>query len=305
MANNLSLVILAGGMGSRYKGQKQIVLIGPHGESLMEYSIFDAFSIGIQHFVFIINQQFDFKTKKYFQQIIERNGGNVEFILQTTYTAVSRSIYDKIEQRQKPWGTGHALLIAKSHLTNPFIVIDSTDFYGHKAFQKAKEMVLQELILANRYGMIAYNLAHTLNENETISREICKVKNKFLQNVTTHSSISKNNDGIVEYMEKNSTIQMEVTLPVSMNFWVLHPSIFRSLEEQFKQFLQKFATDLTAEFYLSKVINGMIKEDQLEVMVRTSNEQWFGITYPEDKQYVKQSIEQLIERQKYPKALWK
>ncbi|MEG0983919.1 nucleotidyltransferase family protein [Algoriella sp.] len=304
MANNLSLVILAGGMGSRYNGQKQIDPIGPSRESLMEYSIFDAFSIGVQHFVFIINQQFDIETKKYFQHIIERNGGSVEFILQTTYTGVSRGIYDTIEHRKKPWGTGHALLIAKNHLTNPFIVINADDFYGQKAFQKANELVQQELILANRYGMVAYKLENTLSENGAVSRGICTVEDELLKLVIERTNIFRDEEGIVMYEEENANFVLDAESLVSMNFWILHPSIFRSLEDKFNQFLKENSSQLKSEFYLPKVINDMIKEDQLEVIVKKSNENWFGMTYPEDREVVVNSIRDLVDDQKYPKSLW-
>lgn len=301
---NLSLVILAGGMGSRYNGQKQVDPIGPSHETLMEYSIFDAFSIGIHHFVFIINQEFDLKTKKYFQNIIERNGGTVEFILQTTYTAVSRSIYDTIENRKKPWGTGHALLIAKSHLSNPFIVINADDFYGRKAFEKAKDLVQQELILPNRYGMVAYKLKNTLSENGSVSRGICTVEKELLSYVVERTNIFVDNEGVIVYENEGANYPLDEESPVSMNFWVLHPSIFRNLEDKFNQFLKENATQLKAEFFLPKVINDMIKEDQLEVIVKKSNENWFGMTYPDDRERVVNSIQNLIENNKYPKALW-
>ncbi|WP_314241282.1 sugar phosphate nucleotidyltransferase [Empedobacter tilapiae] len=301
---NLSLVILAGGMGSRYNGQKQVDPIGPSHETLMEYSIFDAFSIGIHHFVFIINQEFDLKTKKYFQNIIERNGGTVEFILQTTYTAVSRSIYDTIENRKKPWGTGHALLIAKRHLSNPFIVINADDFYGRKAFEKAKDLVQQELILPNRYGMVAYKLKNTLSENGSVSRGICTVEKELLSYVVERTNIFVDNEGAIVYENEGANYPLDEESPVSMNFWVLHPSIFRNLEDKFNQFLKENATQLKAEFFLPKVINDMIKEDQLEVIVKKSNENWFGMTYPDDREVVVNSIQNLIENNKYPKTLW-
>ncbi|TGN26482.1 dTDP-glucose pyrophosphorylase [Empedobacter tilapiae] len=304
MMVNLSLVILAGGMGSRYNGQKQVDPIGPSHETLMEYSIFDAFSIGIHHFVFIINQEFDLKTKKYFQNIIERNGGTVEFILQTTYTAVSRSIYDTIENRKKPWGTGHALLIAKSHLSNPFIVINADDFYGRKAFEKAKDLVQQELILPNRYGMVAYKLKNTLSENGSVSRGICTVEKELLSYVVERTNIFVDNEGAIVYENEGANYPLDEESPVSMNFWVLHPSIFRNLEDKFNQFLKENATQLKAEFFLPKVINDMIKEDQLEVIVKKSNENWFGMTYPDDREVVVNSIQNLIENNKYPKTLW-
>lgn len=303
-SKTLSLVILAGGMGSRYKGQKQIDPIGPSKETLMEYSIYDAFSCGIKHYVFIVNEQFDVETKKYFQNIIEKKGGSVEFVLQTTYTSVPRGIYDTIEKRQKPWGTGHALLITKNHLNNPFVVINADDFYGRKAFEKANELVQAEQITANTYGMVAYKLANTISENGSVSRGVCSVTNGFLENVIERTNIYSNDEGEIVFEEEDIVASLDADSPVSMNFFVLHPSIFRCLEDKFEEFLKENASHLKAEFFLPKVVNDMIKEDQLEVIVKESDDNWFGMTYPGDREVVVNSIQNLIEDQKYPKSLW-
>ncbi|MFV0175662.1 sugar phosphate nucleotidyltransferase [Empedobacter falsenii] len=303
-SKTLSLVILAGGMGSRYKGQKQIDPIGPSKETLMEYSIYDAFSCGIKHYVFIINEQFDADTKKYFQTIIEKKGGSVEFVLQTTYTSVPRGIYDKIEKREKPWGTGHALMITKNHLNNPFIVINADDFYGRKAYEKANELVQAEQITAITYGMVAYKLANTISENGSVSRGICTVQNGLLENVVERTNIYANENGEIVFEENEHVESLDEDVAVSMNFFVLHPSIFRNLEDKFADFLKENASHLKAEFFLPKVINDMIKEDQLEVIVQNSDENWFGMTYPEDRVVVVNSIQQLVKDQKYPNSLW-
>lgn len=303
-SKTLSLVILAGGMGSRYKGQKQIDPIGRSKETLMEYSIYDAFSCGIKHFVFIINEQFDADTKKYFQTIIEKKGGSVEFVLQTTYTSVPRGIYDKIEKREKPWGTGHALMITKNHLNNPFIVINADDFYGRKAYEKANELVQAEQITANTYGMVAYKLANTISENGSVSRGICTVQNGLLENVVERTNIYANVNGEIVFEEEDKVATLDADSPVSMNFFVLHPSIFRNLEDKFEEFLKENASQLKAEFFLPKVVNDMIKEDQLEVIVKKSDDNWFGMTYPEDREVVVNSIQNLIDDQKYPNSLW-
>ncbi|MGV0979916.1 nucleotidyltransferase family protein [Empedobacter falsenii] len=303
-SKTLSLVILAGGMGSRYKGQKQIDPIGPSKETLMEYSIFDAFSCGIKHFVFIINDQLDVETKKYFQNLIAKNGGSAEFVLQTTYTSVPRGIYDTIEKREKPWGTGHALMITKNHLNNPFIVINADDFYGRKAFEKANELVQNEKITANTYGMVAYKLANTISENGSVSRGVCTVTNGHLENVVERTNIYSNENGEIVFEEDDNVLPLDGNTAVSMNFFVLHPSIFRKLEDKFEEFLHENASQLKAEFFLPKVVNDMIKEDQLEVIVEKSDDNWFGMTYPEDREVVVNSIQNLINDQKYPNSLW-
>lgn len=304
MAHNLSLVILAGGLGSRYNGQKQLDPVGPAHETLMEYAIYDAFSVGIHHFVFIINQQFDNTTKKYFQSIIERKNGVVEFILQTTYTGVPLNLYDTISQRQKPWGTAHALLVAKSHLTNPFVVINADDYYGREAFYLANSLAEHELIVANRYAMVAYDLTKTLSENGTVSRGICTINQNQLVQIEERTSISRVGEQIM-YAENDQQIQLDHQAKVSMNFWVLHPSIFRVLEDKFALFLKKYASQLKQEFFLPQVINELIQERQVDVLVKIANEHWFGMTYPEDKPIVQNALHHKTQQNDYPLPLWK
>lgn len=303
ISNQLSLVILAGGMGSRYKGQKQVDPIGPNRESLMEYSIYDAMEVGIKHFVFIVNQNFDNETKKYYQKLIEKKEAHVEFILQTTYTAVPRDFFDNIIDRQKPWGTGHALLCAKSHVLNPFIVINADDFYGRNAYKMAMQFITNENITPNKYGIITYELGKTLSENGSVSRGICKISNQILKDVVEHTNILRSGETIV-FEEDNISGIMDESTPVSMNFWVLHPSVFKVLEHQFEEFMKHNSKELKKEFFLPQVINQLIHDDIVEVIVENSKDQWFGMTYPGDKHIVQDEIMEKISEGIYPKHLW-
>lgn len=303
ISNQLSLVILAGGMGSRYNGQKQIDPIGPNQEALMEYAIYDAMSVGIKHFVFIINQKFEDDTRKYFKNIIESKDGFVEFILQTTYTSVPRDYFDHIENRQKPWGTGHALLCAKSHIHTPFIVINADDYYGRDAFIKASQFVNEGNITANKYGIISYQLDKTLSENGSVSRGVCKIENNILKDVVEHTNIFRKGEEIV-FEEDNISGVIEDKTPVSMNFWVLHPSIFRALEEKFDHFMQINSKEAKKEFFLPQVVNELIHDDIIEVIAATSEDQWFGMTYLQDKQIVQEEIHAKIAESIYPEKLW-
>lgn len=302
-SNQLSLVILAGGMGSRYNGQKQIDPIGPNQEALMEYSIYDAMAVGINHFVFVINQKFQDDTRKYFKKIIEDKGAFVEFILQTTYSSVDRNYYDHIIDRKKPWGTGHALLVAKSHLNNPFIIINADDYYGRNAFQKAVDFVEADNITPNKYGIVTYQLDKTLSENGSVSRGVCKIENNILKDVIEHTNIFRYMDKII-FEEDNISGMIEDHTPVSMNFWVLHPSIFRALEDKFEIFMKSNARELKAEFFLPQVINELIHEKKVEVISNQSEDQWFGMTYPEDKIIVQEEIMNKISEGHYPSKLW-
>lgn len=302
-SNLLSLVILAGGMGSRYNGQKQIDPIGPNGESLMEYAIFDAMEVGIMHFVFIINQQFENETRKYFQKIIELKGGSAEFVLQTTYTSVPRNYFDDIIDRKKPWGTAHALLVAKNHLLNNFIVINADDFYSKNSFQKAVTLNSEGKIAANQYGIVTYLLENTLSDNGSVSRGICKIDKGILYDVVERTNIFRYEDKII-FEDENISGVIDNNTPVSMNFWILNPSIFRFLEDKFDLFMKSYANDQKKEFFLPQVINQLIQENKVEVSASISTDQWFGMTYPGDKDLVKEEIYSKIKQGSYPKKLW-
>lgn len=302
-SNQLSLVILAGGMGSRYKGQKQIDPIGPNGESLMEYSIYDAMAVGIMHFVFVINQQFENETRKYFQKIIEAKGGSSEFVLQTTYTSVPRNYFDNIINRKKPWGTAHALLVAKNHLLNNFIVVNADDFYGKNSFLKAVSLHSEDKIAANQYGIAAYLLENTLSENGSVSRGICKIEKGILYDVVEHTNIFRYEDKIIFEDELISGV-IDNNAPVSMNFWILNPSIFRFIEDKFELFMKSHSKDLKSEFFLPQVINELIHDNKVEVSASISSDQWFGMTYPGDKDVVKEEIYAKIQHGSYPRSLW-
>lgn len=305
MSDHLSLVILAGNIGKQYEWQKQIDPVGPYRETLLEYSIFDALEIGIRHFVFIINQDFSAETKKYFQHIIDRNSSQVEFILQTTYTAVPRSIYDSIDNRKLPWGTGHALLIAKSHLSHPFIIIDADHLHGRRTFYKAKELFIERKILPNRYGLVTYSLLKTITEDDLVTRGLCSLNKDYLKVIKKFNSIHFNNDNEIVSDEIDEDLVFDNEANVSMNFWILHPSIFRFLEDKFNSFLKNNAKELDKTFSLYKVINDMIKEDQLEVIVRKSDERCFGLYNKESKYKIIENIRNSIEVDIYPKPLWK
>jgi len=290
MLNSLSLVILAGDDYNTQKKGKYMNCVGPKKEFVVEYSIYDAFSIGIKHIVFVINQDFDIHTKKYFQHIIESQGGTVEFILQTTYTAVSRSIYDKIENRKNSWGNAHALMITKRHLMHPFIVIKSNEFYGVDAFIKAKELIENGIVIPNRYAMITYELNKTFNLDNEITRKVCSINQHFLTSIN---------------QPKTFMINDENEFSVNVDFWIFHPSIFRSLEDQFEDFLKENAGELEENFTLSDVIIEMMKENQLEVRVENSNQNWIEIIERENEQEVNHYIQELIHQHKYSNPLWK
>lgn len=302
-SNQLSLVILAGGLGSRYNGQKQIDGVGPNQECLMEYSIYDALKVGIRHFVFIINDKFESTTQDYFKKIIEKNKATVNFVTQTTRTNVTAKFLNPDFNREKPWGTAHALLVAKKFLKNPFVVINADDYYGKNAFDKAIDWLKSDQITEEQYGMVAYQLVNTLSENGSVSRGICNIKQENLLNVIERTNIYQLNNEVF-YQELDVITKIEANIPVSMNFWILHPSIFDYLEQKFEQFLELNSQSLKAEFYLPQSINELIDNFDITVKANISNELWFGMTYPADKAIVQQQLILKILNKEYPEQLW-
>jgi UTP-glucose-1-phosphate uridylyltransferase len=301
--NKISLVILAGGLGSRYNGQKQIDAMGPNHECLMEYSIYDALSAGISDFIFVINDKFDQKTITYFKRIIEKNNATVSFVTQTVQSNVPDGFISENFNRQKPWGTAHALLVTKAYLNNPFIVINADDFYGKSAYSNAVNWINNKKISEQQYGIIAYKLFKTLSENGNVSRGICSIQNEKLLSVVERTDIYQNYEKVY-YTEQDIVFEIDKNVPVSMNFWILHPSIFTYLEIKFNLFLEKNSKNLKAEFYLPQVINELIQDTKIKVIANISNESWFGVTYPADKEIVQNKLLKQVENKRYPKKLW-
>lgn len=299
------MVILAGGLGSRYKGQKQLDSIGPSKESLMEYSLYDAISVGISKVVFIINRFFEEDTKNYFLEIAKKNNVTIHFIYQEIAKEVPAAFKSLLEKRTKPWGTGHAILMAKEVIQEPFIVINADDFYGRLGYKKMYKAISESKINATTFKMVAYPVSRTLSDNGFVSRGICQIdKDNFLQKVTEQTHIISKENKII-YQEDNMNKILEPNTPVSMNFWAFHPVLFDYLENQFHEFLKNYNQNNTGEFYIPEVIDTLIHQGKIKLKVMISDEKWFGVTYPEDKKTVVTLITQLIAEGKYPQSLWK
>jgi len=300
---NATLLVLAGGLGSRYKGKKQIDPMGPSEECLMEYSIYDAKSAGFNHLVLIINDYFNEITKKHFQDIADKVGIKLDFVVQTLETLLPERHRDKLENRKKPWGTGHAVLVAKNVINNPFVVINADDFYSKKAFEKAFSLISSNQINENHYGMVAYLLSETLSENGSVARGVCSVENSLLKNIEEHTNISEENGKIIYTNDEGKKKEFSRNTPVSMNFWILDSTVFKYLEEYFDKFLDNLNSE-KSEFFIPILIDQMIKDRGLKVIAESSEDKWFGITYPEDKENVVKSIQQLVNEGYYPSSLW-
>lgn len=295
-----TLVILAAGMGSRYGGLKQLDEVGPNGEAIIDYSLFDAIRAGFGKVVFIIRKDFEDAFKARFDQKL--NGKiEVEYVFQDLTDLPAG--YSVPEGREKPWGTGHAIRAARNVVKTPFAAINADDFYAAEAYQTCADFLTSD-VKEDQYCMVGYRLDNTLSEHGSVSRGLC-VTNELgnLVDIDELTKISIKSDAIVfERDEKDHPLKGDET--VSMNFWGFHPSLFQHLEEGFVEFLASKGTEMKSEFFIPMHVDDLIKAGKTKVKVLTSSAQWFGVTYQEDKPLVKEQIQQLISSGKYPKNLW-
>ena len=297
----ITLVVLAGGMGSRYKGLKQTDGMGPNGESIMEYSIYDAITAGFNKIVFVVNDQFNDNLKNHFiGKINNFKNTEVFFVNQTLDSFLPKETSLKNLARTKPWGTGHALLMAKNIVKEPFVVINADDYYGQQSFKDMFNFFSDSA--AQEYGIMAYPILKTLSKNGAVSRGICQVDiDGFLENIieTTNLTLERNK---IQNEIDGSFISNDAL--VSMNFWYFQNSIFVHLENSFSDFILQSRNLELDEFFLPLVVNNLVQKKEYKVKVLSSVDDWFGITYPEDKTMVQEKIKELISLNKYPDNLW-
>lgn len=295
-----TLLVLAAGMGSRYGGIKQMDSFGPGGETIIDYSIYDAIKAGFGKVVFVIRKDFADNFKEIFEKKLN---GKIEtdYVLQEMD---SHTEGFKMEvERTKPWGTSHAVLCAKDAIREPFAVINADDFYGRDAFEKAYRF-LTDGVNPNTHCIIGYKLAKTLSENGTVSRGVCQVDaDHNLVNINERTKVYKDGDKIV-YEDASGKHELPYDSPVSMNFWGFDPSVFPFIQDLFRNFLKENASNPKAEFFIPIVGDEFIREDGNNIKVITTDAQWFGVTYKEDAPDVKASIQKLIDDGTYPEKLW-
>jgi NDP-sugar pyrophosphorylase family protein len=292
---------MAAGMGSRYGSLKQLDAFGPGGETIIDYSLYDAIQEGFGKVVFVIRQALlkDFE-EIYFTKLSGKI--QVSYALQETHNLPEG--YTLRSGRTKPWGTGHAVWVAASHIQEPFAVINGDDFYGRQSFRLMAEELRSMKEIGN-YCMIAYPLSHTLSEHGYVSRGICETDAQgYLQSVTERTQIAASDTEIYYKNADGQLIPLSSDEIVSMNLNGFTPDIFSHLETEFKSFLKKNGESLQAEFFLPEVINQLVKSHKVKVKVRISPEKWFGVTYPEDKQTVRNRLKALIQAGVYPEKLW-
>ena len=300
----MELVIMAAGMGSRYGGLKQLDSVDDNGNFIIDYSIFDAIRCGFNKVIFIIK-------KENYEIFRETIGRRIEDKIDTVYVFQDNSNipsnYHVPEDRVKPFGTGHAVLCAKNAITSNFAVINSDDFYGYDAF-KTVSKILKENSQENHYSIISYKAENTFCHYESIKRGVCNADGTKLINII-ESQITKNADGTytatpIDGRGRDPFI-ISKGQPVSMSFFAFTPKFLEYLEQNFHKFLEENKNNLsTAEFFLPTALTDLIQDDTATVDIIPTNAVWFGMTYKEDKDLVKQSILGEVEKGLYPNNLW-
>ena len=292
--NDITLLVMAAGMGSRYGGLKQLDEVGPSGETIIDYSVFDAIKAGFSKVVFIIRKDFEdeFKTKisnKFSNDI------QVEFVFQDIHQLPTG--FSLPEDRIKPWGTGHAILCASNFIDGPFNAINADDYYGRESFKTIADYYNNG---NDSFSMVAFKLKKTLSDFGSVTRGLCTVNNDKLINVVETENLVKSGSGITS----NSDLDLNGDEPVSMNMWGFTPAIFDYLNEMFEVFLSKNIHDIKSEFLIPSVINDLINSGDELVQVLYSKSSWFGVTFKEDKSYVVQQIQNLVNSGFYPHKLF-
>ena len=290
----VSLLILAGGLGSRYHGSKQVDEIGPNGEFLLEYAIYDALHAGFPQIVVVVNKDIELILKLRWTRLIET--GKVTLIKQLLEESMQAA------PRRKPWGTGHAVLCAKETIQGPFLVVNADDFYGRETFTQAYHFLTSDCISSHNMGMIAFQLGKTLSAHGSVSRGVCTVTEKSeLASIQECEEITLMN-GIPVAKTKGSEVLHNNTL-VSMNCWLLHDSFFDFLNRFFLEFYNENRQSESVEFYLPSAVQRAMHEESITISVLKSSEEWVGLTYPGDKTEAREKIAQLIKLGHYPEHL--
>lgn len=297
-----TLFVLAAGMGSRYGGLKQLDGLGPNGETIMDYSIFDAIRGGFGKLVFVIRKSFeqDFREKilsKYEHHI------PVELVFQDLNDLPEG--FTCPEGRQKPWGTNHAVLMGKDVIHEPFAVINADDFYGKDSFAVIGKWLSELDNTQNQYCMVGYRVGNTLSESGSVARGVCETSAEgYLTGVVERTAIERI-DGDIQFIDENGQkVVLEENTPVSMNMWGFTPDYFAHSEEYFKEFLRANAGNLKAEYFIPLMVNKLITEGTATVKVLDTTAKWFGVTYAADRQGVVDKIQALVDAGEYPNKLF-
>ncbi len=285
MKKDITLVVMAAGMGSRFGGLKQIEPIGPNGEVLLDFSVYDAVKAGFTKVVFVIKHAIE----KDFKEMVGKRIANrvrVEYVFQETDKLPEG--YTCPKDREKPWGTAHAILCCKNAVNEPFAVVNADDYYGRSAFQQMADFLNKD---TPDYAMVGFRLVNTLTENGYVSRGVCEIENGVLKTVTERTKISN-----CKYTEDDGETWTKLSpdTVVSMNLWGFRPDVFGYIETGFKKFLDEKINVPKSEYYLPTVVSERIENKEKQVKVLVAEDKWYGVTYKEDKQVVVDAITKMM-----------
>ncbi len=292
-----TLVIMAAGIGSRYGGLKQVDPVGPSGEIVLDYSVFDAIRAGFGKVVFIIRPEIEEAFKEVVGHKLDGKL-DVEYVFQTLEKIPKG--FSVPEGRSKPWGTAQAILVARDAVKTPFAVINADDFYGRESFEVIAKQLMATDVNSTDFSMVGFYIKNTLSSYGGVARGYCDVQNGKLVTVTERFNIERQKDGVIRY----DGGEMADDDMVSMNTWGFTPKLFDFLDRGFVDFLSLRGTELKSEYLLPELIDGMIQSGEATVEVLPSNEKWMGVTYSEDKPQVMAGIRVLTDAGMYPKNLW-
>ncbi|MBN1124448.1 MAG: hypothetical protein JXA82_05525 [Sedimentisphaerales bacterium] len=298
-----TLLILAAGMGSRYGGLKQIEPVGPDGEIIIDYSIYDALRAGFGKLVFVIRHYFEDAFK-------EKIGSKFDGSIETAYAYQEMDAeigdFQLPSNREKPWGTGHAILVGKDIIDEPFAVINADDYYGIHSFQMMADFLQDSRISPTEYAMVGFQLRNTLSEYGNVARGICHCdENGYIQEIVERTTVEKDGHSARYIDETGMTHALTGDEIVSMNLWGFYPSFFQHLSQGFEQFLGHRGHDPRAEMYITLIVDNLIKNHKATVKVLPTHDTWFGVTYKRDMPIARRCIAELIDAGIYPKNLWK
>ena len=297
-----TLVILAAGMGSRYGSLKQVDPVGPSGETILEYSVYDAIRAGFGKVVFVIRRDIENDFKEIFINKLQKHIA-IEYVFQEL-NMIPAGINVPAE-RMKPWGTGHAVMVAAFKVKEPFAVINADDYYGADAYKKMADYLSKLSNTETAYSMVGFELDNTLSEHGLVSRGVCEEDAKEnLISVVERTKIGRDSKGVTYKDTEDKSVYISDKTIVSMNFWGFTPVFFDQLEQHFHEFIKINYTNPKAEFFLPFVVDDLIKAKKASVKVLRSTDRWFGVTYKEDKPLVVAKINELTKDGLYPVNLW-
>ncbi len=298
-----ALLILAAGMGSRYGGLKQLDGVGPHGETIMDYSVYDAVNAGFGKIVFVVR---GFFREDFERRVREKYGNLVELLFVEQELNIIPEGLTLNPLREKPWGTGHAVLVAHKVIDTPFAVINADDYYGRNSFRIIAEYLKNSCDKRGSFSMVGFCTGNTLSESGSVSRGVCTVDNDgFLTSVEEHHSIKREGGKITGENSKGDVVTIDDNSPVSMNMWGFTPDLFPEGWRLFSNFLTQNGDNIKSEFYIPFIVNRLLEEKYAECRVLKTPDLWFGVTFKEDRESVTDRLKKLHQTEVYPTPLFK